>query len=156
MCQSCFNSQWEDRDDDVTEESFYASLTDERKAAIREVLRLTRRDAVGDDWAGGVMHVMIDDDNYECDCADEARRLEWRAKWAESDAKSSVEPPARPTPEEENEWCAAWAGLSEDERALVVAVFHTYTRGWDQDKHGHLPPSEWVRWGDSDLQPSTS
>lgn len=118
MCQSCFDGQWDGRESAA---AFLEQLPRERLEKMVAVYDLTRRDESSDGWMSGPLHAAIDDDNYDCGCASVEQRREWRLKWEADDAQGFGPNPHRPTIEEEDETCAAWDELSEDERAIVVA-----------------------------------
>jgi predicted Fe-S protein YdhL (DUF1289 family) len=109
MCQGCFDEHWEDS---LVRPSQWMSMqTPERLEAMRECGQLLVAESGCPPgpgyWQGGNLHAAVDDDNYDCEAyyTDEERAA----------------PDFAMTPAE-----VAWAGLSEDERSIVVALLAGY------------------------------
>lgn len=155
MCQSCFSGEWDLTNDDGDElpdvvhalADYLGSLPADRREAIERCYQLTVQHQVAHNWMGGLLHVAIDDDNYDCDFGDQAKRDEWRAAWNDSN-----DWPDRVSAEDEDEVCDAWDALIEKERSLVVAWRHSYrpfhpdqeaAASVPPERRGHLPAPPW-------------
>lgn len=168
MCQSCFYDEWGVTDDEGVPQpdavhalaDYLGSLPEDRRGAIERCYQLTVQCQVAENWMGGLLHVGIDDDNYDCGTGGKAKRDEWRADWLKERSEPWNRPELDPkdpygqtaSVDDEDAVCDAWDALTEQERSLVVAWRCSY-RPFDPDpeaaaalpfeRSGHLPAPPW-------------